>query len=331
MTSAPLPEAKAEQRNLAKYLFLAVQVVVSLGLLVWVLSGVDFTNVLAALHGANYWLLALAVLILPVHVVANAWRWQYVWPTDPARPEQQKPGIGTLTQLIFIGLFFNQILPPPVGGDAVRTIGAKRLGLGYTAGALSVFIERVWGLITVTLFILPTLPFLLADLLPDGITPTGLAIGLLLVALVGLVVGFKLLLWLCQHLEDRLQKELPVNLIRQLRTTTLEPKSALWLLLLSMLGQLPPLLSIMMIGIALPGDIGAGTALLVAPLALFATVVPISFAGWGLREGVMVTALASQGISSAQALALSLAFGVGLLLISLPGAVLFRLKRRENG
>lgn len=310
-----------------KYLFLLLQITVSVGLLAWVLGDVDMASVIDAMQGANPWYLLLAALVMPLHIIANAWRWRYVWPLDPAKPEQTKPRIATLTRLIFIGLFFNQILPPPVGGDAVRTIGAKKLGLGYSSGALSVLIERIWGLITVTLLILPTLPLLLPEWIPAGLTPTEAAIGLLVVAVLGLIIAFKLLLWGCLRMEQKLRKPLPLALLRQLRETTLEARPAIWLLILSVLGQLPTILSVVLIGIALPGSLDAGTALLVAPLAIFATVIPISFAGWGLREGVIVTALASQGIASPQALALSLGFGIILLLISLPGAVLFRLKR----
>ncbi len=47
--------------------------------------------------------------------------------------------------------------------------------------------------------------------------------------------------------------------------------------------------------------------------------IPISFAGWGIREGAMVTLFAFAGVNADTALALSLAFGVALLAVSLPG------------
>jgi len=103
-------------------------------------------------------------------------------------------------------------------------------------------------------------------------------------------------------------------------------KAALRLLGLSILGQLPPLACMTLIALALPGTLPPLTALIVAPLALFATLIPISFAGWGVREGVVIALLASHGVGSPQALALSLCFGLGLLIISLPGALLWRLR-----
>jgi hypothetical protein len=59
---------------------------------------------------------------------------------------------------------------------------------------------------------------------------------------------------------------------------------------------------------------------LTPPISLL-TVLPISLAGWGVREAGMVTALAFAGVASHDALIVSILFGLLLMAISIPGGV----------
>ncbi len=51
--------------------------------------------------------------------------------------------------------------------------------------------------------------------------------------------------------------------------------------------------------------------------------IPISIAGWGIREGVMVSAFGFFGVLPEQALALSILYGLLLLGVSLPGVIIW--------
>ena len=61
--------------------------------------------------------------------------------------------------------------------------------------------------------------------------------------------------------------------------------------------------------------------LVLVPLVMLASAVPISIAGWGVREGVMVAALSALGVGTEPALVLSLVLGVVALFHGLIGAV----------
>jgi len=65
--------------------------------------------------------------------------------------------------------------------------------------------------------------------------------------------------------------------------------------------------------------------MLMLPLIILISSIPISFAGWGLRESVMVVGLGFAGMPASEALALSVTFGLGLLCIGLPGLVIIML------
>jgi hypothetical protein len=63
------------------------------------------------------------------------------------------------------------------------------------------------------------------------------------------------------------------------------------------------------------------------PLIFFVSALPIFYLGWGAREAIFIATLGSAGgISSAEAVALSLGIGVMVFLASLPGAMFWLLR-----
>ena len=74
-------------------------------------------------------------------------------------------------------------------------------------------------------------------------------------------------------------------------------------------------------GIAI--DLSLGNALLLIPLVTLVTVLPISIAGWGLRESAMVVALGMIGVSASAAFSLSLLQGLVAMASGVPGGLLW--------
>ena len=65
------------------------------------------------------------------------------------------------------------------------------------------------------------------------------------------------------------------------------------------------------------------TYVAIVPPALVLTVVPISIAGWGVREGALVGLFSLIGADNTVVLMMSLTYGMMLILVSLPGLVVF--------
>jgi uncharacterized membrane protein YbhN (UPF0104 family) len=61
--------------------------------------------------------------------------------------------------------------------------------------------------------------------------------------------------------------------------------------------------------------------LTVVSFAIFAAVLPLSFNGWGVREGAMMLGMSILAVNRDAALMISFLYGVGLALASLPGSV----------
>jgi uncharacterized membrane protein YbhN (UPF0104 family) len=72
-------------------------------------------------------------------------------------------------------------------------------------------------------------------------------------------------------------------------------------------------------------------AFTLVPSALLLAMVPISLAGWGVREVVFIQALSLAGIAPANAVALSLLYGlIGLIMGLVGGGIWFAERRLEN-
>jgi len=80
-------------------------------------------------------------------------------------------------------------------------------------------------------------------------------------------------------------------------------------------------------GVVLP--VAAGCALLVSAIMEIA-MLPISLAGWGVREGAAIVAFGARGLPADQPLGASIAFGLIVAAVSMLGGVLWLLDRRQR-
>ena len=74
------------------------------------------------------------------------------------------------------------------------------------------------------------------------------------------------------------------------------------------------------IAAALGVEVRLDTFLAAALCVLLATMIPLSYAGWGIREAGAVWVFAHLGLGAETALAISVLFGAALLVAALPGA-----------
>src|SRR6516165_10691563 len=86
----------------------------------------------------------------------SALRWHIV-----LAAETRSPGPWILLKIVLVGLFFNQVLPSGVGGDAVRAWRCHRLGIGAASAIRSLVLDRVSGYFVMVVLFAVSLPVLL--------------------------------------------------------------------------------------------------------------------------------------------------------------------------
>lgn len=109
------------------------------------------------------------------------WRWHLILSAEAA-----SPGSARLLKIVFVGLFFNQVLPTGVGGDAVRAWCCSRVGIGLGTAIRSILLDRACGYVVLLVLYVLGLPSLL-KILPDP-QERGAILAVLIIGLLGLVV-----------------------------------------------------------------------------------------------------------------------------------------------
>jgi hypothetical protein len=223
-------------------------------------------------------------------------------------------------QLVYIGVFFNQALPSSVGGDAVRMYLGRKHGLSLQGTINGVMLERVVNVFGLILLVVATQPFLLARI---GDNPAKYVFP----ALAVLAVAGIVFLMLLDRIPERFRSWSIVRGLANLASDTkrlfLSPRYALPAVGFGILGMI--LLSLIVYFLAISLDIrirAIDCVVLVPPVMLIASV-PISIAGWGLRETAMVAAFGFIGVAEGDAFILSLLFGLANIVAALPGGLIW--------
>ena len=95
------------------------------------------------------------------------------------------------------------------------------------------------------------------------------------------------------------------------------------IILLSFLIQITNVIVFYLIATSLNIGLPITYGFIIIPMILFVSALPISLAGWGIRENAMITGLSFISINSESALSISIAFGLLQLITGLPGLYLW--------
>jgi hypothetical protein len=147
-----------------------------------------------------------------------------------------------------------------------------------------------------------------------------------MLALIGLTVPAALLVFSVplSRLLMRHRITTPIGkLVRDLRKALSSPVLSMAIMILAGSVQLLLVVAIFLCAQGMSVHLDFGAALLVIPTVMLVSMIPISFAGWGVREGAMVLGLGVLGISEHDALAISVAFGLLQIIVGLPGGALW--------
>jgi glycosyltransferase 2 family protein len=287
----------------------AAKIVLTGGMLLFVLRQVDLAALRGTFAGMDWALLALGLLQMLVIPFLGGVRWQLVLSAMKA-----KGRIWPLSRLFWIGMLFGQVLPSTAGGDVVRVFMMWRAGTSLRVAFNSVALERASMLITPIAFLALLLPFLASRVVVAELA--WIAPALLVASIVGLVVLMS---------ADRFLNRLPsLRVVRAIAGLSADARRAYlsgfgWRLIVVCIVTLVNLsVAAWWIGLSLGLPLGLADYLIFMPVVTIVTLVPVSVGGWGVREGAFVALLGLVGVPSHMALAFSVLFGFAGIVASLP-------------
>ena len=284
------------------------------GLIVYFLGKkLDFQLVKQTLQQLPYPRVLFGMVCLWISIAAGAKRWQEI-----IICQSKKLPFLDLWRQTTIGAFLNQCLPSSVGGDVYRGFMAKQHGLTTEWAINSTLIDRLYGLMGFVCLGVLAIPSQFHTL---NQTFLGQSIG---VCLPLAAMGFIALAFFHRL---PLPKNAFLNLLetfsKRFHLTSTNRQHTLTILICSLITTLGCSLPLYCIALDMNLPLTWAQIVVSLPFIFLIAVVPISFAGWGLREGTMVVTLSLFGISKEQAFSLSVVYGLVQLLAALPGLIVW--------
>jgi uncharacterized membrane protein YbhN (UPF0104 family) len=292
-----------------------IKAVVSAFLLYLSLRRVDLASVGQRLGGIDLRWIAFVVAGMCIQVLLGAQRWREIVMICGAKLTS-----AMALRYTFIGQFFSQVLPSTVGGDAARIWLLARGGAGWPIAIYSVLIDRVVGVSVLAILVVACLPWTL-NLIHDPVARAALGaigFGALGAALVFLAIGHRSLglmerWWLTRHLA----------IASRLAWRLCQSAAGARVALLSFAIQFGTVAVMWGAARAAHATIDFVQVLfLVLPVLLIATV-PISIAGWGVRESAMILAFSYAGLVESDGLIVSILFGIAGLGVGAIGGIVW--------
>lgn len=296
-------------------------------MLLWLLFGkTDMGSVLSHLHAVDPAWAAAVIGVLMAQLLLTGLRWHLIGHLVAA-----PMSVGQALRLMMIGQFFNQLLPTSLGGDAVRAWLTSREGIPFRRGLVGIVCDRAAALLVLTIIVAATLP-LVSVVGGADIPLTGVLLGILpAVAVGGLLVLFLRGREIAETMAQfRVSQPVGV-LVRDLRTVLFTPPHSVAILALAAVVQVMLVIVVYLCTRSIGVHLGLGYSVLLVPTILLVSAMPISFAGWGVREGAMVVGLGFAGIPAADALATSIVYGLAQIAAGLPGGAIWLILRSEVG
>jgi len=318
MTSTNSSQRRIAIKRLFSWL---IKLLVSAGLVGYLLSKIGVENAIDKALSIPAENLFGALTLFLLQAILGGLRWRLVVIALGAQLTTGKAVVIT-----FISLFFNQFLPASVGADIARIWQARKSGLTLPTAMTSVILERIANFLCVVAMTLLAIPVWTKHLYGEGARSAFIATG----------AFAALFLILIMHL-DRLPetwRHWPAfrwlsKLAHDSRSLFLHPFYASMVFATAIAGQLSLATATLLLANGLGFNLRLLDCLITMPAVSLVSSLPISVAGWGVRELAMISAFGMLGVPAESALAVSLVMAMAGLALALPGA-LFWIARRQN-
>ena len=289
---------------------------ISAALLYLALGRTDFSVIGARLNQLNVLWLTAAVAVAALQILLGAIRWRRIAhqceaPLEPPRA----------FRFMLIATFFNQVLPSTIGGDAVRMWLFAREGAGWSKATYSVLLDRFIGVLMLAVLVAVCLPWSL-ELVTN---PIG-RIALLLIGF-GSIGGAVVFISLGVLRLPVLQRWWPTRHLVQLaviaRKLLTDLETVRFIAPLSLLIHVMSAVLAWCAARAVGAPFDAIQALLLIPPIMLIASVPISIAGWGVREKSLVLAFAYAGLSETDGFLVSVLLGASMFVVGIVGGIMW--------
>ena len=305
-----------------KKLLLVIKIVVSLGLLGYLLAQLDWPALIGKVGSLSWWTLPLAIALMITTIYVGTLRWAVLLRTH-------YPTFST--RLLFghylVATLFNNILPTATGGDLIRSYYIYRSRRDAVCAVSPIITERVIGLVVLlAINVVAIYSTGSIEIVSRVLWST------LLMILAGAIFTLTLIAlpatyWPLHRQLERLSRFRVIAFLLRMGEAThgylKDPTTMMAILTYSIVAQLIAVMVYYVLAAGLGISMSIQVVLVVIPLAFMAAALPISIGGMGVRELATVGLLMRFGIAENDAAAIALTFIPVILIASLPGLYIY--------
>lgn len=284
---------------------LVLKIVISLVLLGFILHYTGFEDTLKKLSEANLWYVPVGILLYLICQMISAYRWKFL-----SAPLGFRLSFREFYDYYLIGMFFNLFLPGAIGGDMLRMVYlAKSAQRKKREALLTLLAERGVGLVALLILtsavsLSPTLMAmdLRIPLKFLSVGPVYFDLRMLLLSLSSFLLLGYLALW-CIPLERLTQRIPKLAILGQAKVYWANVGLLFRSVSISLVAHSIMVLMHVMIASALHVHVDVLYLTVVYGIVSLASVLPIAFNGFGVREGTYLLLLTKAGVPPQTALA----------------------------
>ena len=314
-----------------KWIENSVKVIISLGLIIYLISEADPQKILDVLghitSPKGFLLLLLAIFLTLAAILLMSIRWKIL-----LKGYGYRLSLSRLYSFYLIGLFFNNFLPTSIGGDVIRIYKAVAEIDERAVGFASVIIERMMGIAATLFMAIVALFFISQEFKSPRLLYTSIGL-FVIIGLFFLVIirnrPFAIMLRLFDKFTIFKIGEKLNKLLEAIHYFKDKRRVLLYVFLFSLMSQTMIVFMNYALSRAFEVDVSLNMLFMVVPVSFVLTMLP-SINGLGVRDLGFVSLLGRVGVSKAGALSLSFMNLLIPMAVSIWGAFLFVIQKKKT-
>ena len=297
------------------WLAVVVKLSITFGILAWLLQSVDWDKLFQLIAGISAFSLIVAIILLLALMIPVARRWDLI-----VSALGGNISYFSSLRMILMTVLVNQCVPSNLGGDAYRVVATTQSGMPWKRATLAAIVDRLIALLALAIVAF----FGVLSLLDHAELENQR-----LIAIVGTcsIIGGTLIAWIFFRSRFAAKLANGIEILQRLITALGEllhkPAQASYLVVLSIIVQCITIAVMSIVATNVGLNVPLFPMLGVCALGLLISRLPVSFGGWGVREGTLVLGFAPFGVSREIALAASITYGLTELAAAIIGGIIW--------
>jgi len=290
-------------KKLKDKLLYLLKIIISLSLLIYLLSKIEWEKSLSTIQNANFFWLGLAVILSIFDNILLTYKWNLL-----LKVRGKIVSFWRLFSINMIGGFWGLFLPSSLSTDVVRGYYLIKTSSDKAISVTSIFVDRLFALLGLIVFVSIAL-FFSGDIFKDLYLETYIIIFLILIVIGFIIFNSNYFSNVLNLLDEKLGKKKLFGKVIKLRIALIEyikyPLTLTYSFFLSLIVQLFRVFWYIIIAWAFNVNIPLVYYFIFCPLIIVVLMIPVSIGGLGVREGTFVTFFTMAGMSLDEAVIIS--------------------------